>query len=206
IVSVLSGAVLLGGIAAGSVSAQNASSAPRKLQVTAVDTTAADDSVLVFQHAHPSKNPAGSALKHSQFATPGQRANAKSGPSSSDLSFSSSDQVRFPADLSYFGGAVVPLAQSHPIFLLPNGSCPIATCWGDPETFLTDFASSELAHVTDQYVGQHAGGRYTLGADFTLSYTPPAVPLTDANILAIVHASATLSGETGYGHIYHVFL
>jgi hypothetical protein len=204
--AVLSGAVLLGALTASSVAAQSAPPAPRKLQVTAVDTAAADEAVLVFQHAHPAKNPAGTSLKHSQFATPGQRANSSSGPQPFSSSFDGNDQLRFPADLTYNGGAVVPMAQSHPIFLLPGGSCPIATCFGDPETFLTDFGNSPLSHVTDQYVGQHGRDRYTLGDEFALSYTPPAVPLTDGNIRAIVHAAAALSGETGYGHIYHVFL
>src|SRR5262249_47630703 len=157
---------------------------------------------VVFRHAHPAKNAAGAASKRNEFAMPGQRAKSHSAPTSSS-GFETRDKLRFPADLTYLGGAVVPFAQSHPIFLLPNGSCPIAPCWGAPETFLTDFAASDLAHITDQYVGAHSRDRYTLGDEFALSYppTPPTAPLTDANILAIVHAAAALSGETGYEHI-----
>jgi hypothetical protein len=41
-----------------------------------------------------------------------------------------------------------------------------------------------------------------------VSYTPTAktAPLSDADIQAFVHKVAAASGETGYGHIYHVFL
>jgi hypothetical protein len=197
-----------GALAANSIFAQDAKPALRKIQLTSVDTAAANKATVVFTHAHPAKNAAGAAFKHSDLATPGQRARAHAAPPSASSSFEGHDRQRFPADLTYNGGAVVPFAESHPIFLLPNGSCPVATCWGDPETFLTDFANSDLAHITDQYVGQHSRDRYTLGDEFALSYapTPPTAPLTDANILAIVHAAALLSGETGYGHIYHVFL
>jgi hypothetical protein len=207
-VLILSSAALFGGLAANSVLAQNAPPSPRKIQLTSVDTAAADEATVVFSHVHPAKNPAGAALKRGELATPGQRANSNASTLTASSAFEGGDKLRFPADLTYNGGAVVPFAQSHPIFLLPNGSCPIATCWGDPESFLTDFANSDLAHVTDQYVGQHSRGRYILGDEFALSYTPtpPTAPLTDANIRAIVHAAALFSGETGYEHIFHVFL
>ena len=208
LISLVAG-VLLAVLCAGPALAQNARPAPKNLQTTDADAAAADGVTVVYQHVRPAATPAGDSFDRSQFATPAQRANTNAGPVSPNANFSGAngnDQNRFPADLSYLGGAIVPFAQSHPIFLLPNGSCPIATCWGDPESFLTDFAESTLAHVTDQYVGQHSDDRYTLGNEFALSYKPPAVPLTDGNIRAIVHAAALASGETGYGHIYHVFL
>ena len=207
-VSFLSAAVLFCVLTASSALAQDAPRAPRKIQLTSADSAAADNATIVFRHAHPAKNAAGSAFKRSELTTPGHRANSNAGPLTASSAVGGNDRQRFPADLSYLGGAVVPFAQSHPIFLLPNGSCPIATCWGDPETFLTDFGNSDLAHITDQYVAQHSRDRYTLGDEFALSYTPtpPTAPLTDANIRAIVHAAALLNGETGYAHIFHVFL
>jgi hypothetical protein len=204
--SVLSAALLLGTLTAAAVRAQNAKPAPRKIQVTEMDTSASEQAAIVHQHVHPAMTTAGSAFKHSQFATPEQRANAASHAGPKFSGSGGNDQLRFPADLSYLGGPVVPLAQSHPIFLLPNGSCPVATCWGDPETFLNDYGISGLSHITDQYVGSFANDRYTLGDEFALPYTPPPVPLTNNDILAIVHAAASFSGETGYDHIYHVFL
>lgn len=204
LVLVFSSVVLLVALVASFASAQSAPPVPRKLQLTSVDTAAASDATVVFSQAHPARNAAGEALKRGELATPGKRANSKRLSASSAAE--NGDKQRFPADLTYNGGAVVPFAQSHPIFLLPNGSCPIATCWGDPESFLTDFGVSTLSHVTDQYVGARARDRYLLGDEFALSYAPPPVPLTDNNILAIVHAAALLSGETGYEHIFHVFL
>ena len=122
------------------------------------------------------------------------------------LSTSDDLQIRFPADLDFHGGKVVEFAESHPIYLLPNGKCPIAKCWGDPARFLRDIGKSDFIHVVDQYVGEVASNRYRLGDSASISYSPPADPLTDDDMLAVVHAVASLSGETGSRHIYHVFL
>ena len=58
--------------------------------------------------------------------------------------------VRYPADVVYQGGTTVAEAQSHPVYMLPNGRCDIATCWGNPEGFLSDLARSLFIHVADQ--------------------------------------------------------
>jgi len=192
-----------------SAAAQTAPRGPRSLQVNSVDTIAADEATIVFQHVHRANTDAGAAYRQNKISTPGQRANSTSSPNSSTVPFIGTnglDQNRFPADLTYFGGSVVPFTQSHPIFLLPHGSCPIATCWGDPESFLSDFGASDLARITDQYVGAHSSNRYTLGDDFSSSYTPPATPLTDGTMRAIVHQAVLASGESGYEHIFHIFL
>jgi hypothetical protein len=206
-VSVLlpSAVAVLGALAGPLTLAQNAPHDPRKLQLTPADEAAAREATIVYNHVHPARTDAGAALGKNSLSTPGQRAAALSGKFSK-AGREKDDQLRFPGDLTFLGGKVVHMAESHPIFLLPNGSCAIATCWGDPEGFLADFAHSELAHITDQYVGEHQGNRYTLGDQFALSFSPPQKPLTDANIVAVVHAAAALSGESGYGHIFHVFL
>lgn len=211
ILLLLSVVLLLGVLMASSVRAQGRPPGPQRIQVTAADDAAAADSTVIFGHAFAAKNDAGDALKHNQAASARQRAAAQSGQFPEGTSFEGNDQLRFPGDLSnFFGGAVVPFTQSHPIFLLPNNNaaCTANACWGDPNTFLTDFADSGLSHVTDQYVGERVGDRYTLGNQFTVSYTPTpkTAPLTDANIRAIVHIAALSSGQTGYGHIFHVFL
>jgi hypothetical protein len=115
--------------------------------------------------------------------------------------------LRFPGDLSYLGGAVVLAAQSHAIYMLPNGKCDIRLCWGSPEGFLNDFSISTFAHITDEYVGLAASHRYTVGTHANVSYkpTPKTAPLTDSDLQAVVHAMAAKTG-TGYDHIYHVFL
>ncbi len=105
----------------------------------------------------------------------------------------------YPGDLSYLGGPVVTTALSHPLYVDcgPN-------CWGDPATFLGNFEKSNVIHITDQYVGSSANNRYGVGTAAIFSY-PAFAPLTDNDILQLVHAGAFQFGS-GYGHIYHVFL
>jgi len=169
---------------------------------TASDYAAASDATLVYRHARPANTQAGATLKQKEIAERGSSA-MPAGATVTD-----NDQLRFPADLTYNGGAVVRMADAHAIYLLPNGNCAIAKCWGNPEEFLLDLRISEFVHITDQYVGTTANDRYSVGAHTKISYkpTPKTAPLTDADMQAIVHKVASASGQTGYGHIYHVFL
>src|SRR5262249_4778497 len=116
-------------------------------------------------------------------------------------------RVRYPADVQYYGGAVVLSMQSHPVYVNTSATCPNNTCWGNPEAFLHDLAESELIHVVDQYVGSDEPRRYTLGASISVTIpTTAGVPLTDTQIRAAVFAAASATGQVGYGHEYHVFL
>jgi hypothetical protein len=144
----------------------------------------------------------------------GSGALSSRGPRSSVSSTSGSGTSgpRFPADLTFNGGPVVAFAQSHAIYMnpvsagFPNGACAaITNCWGDPEAFLKDLAASDFIHITDQYVNSHADNRYTVGQSAMINYFQTQV-LFDSQILANVHAVAAATGQTGYGHIYHVFL
>jgi hypothetical protein len=203
--------VILGTQTASSVLAQDTPRAQRKIQLSAADDTAAAEATVDYGHALPAKTDAGAALRHSDQSSLASRAAGRSDRSSDDFNHGEGeelDRLRFPGDLSFFGGPTVPFAQSHPIFLASSDgtTCPANTCWGDPNTFLGDFGRSGLSHVTDQYVGQFADNRYTLGDEFILPFTPRATPLIDANIRAIVHAAAVLSGESGFNHEFHVFL
>jgi hypothetical protein len=196
-------------LTASSALAQDASQALRKIQLSAADDSAAADSITVYGHAFASKTEAGAKFRSNQASSFNKRVAGLSSRFSGGASVEGNDHLRFPGDLSnFFGGPTVPFAQSHAIFLLPNGSCPIAVCFGDPLTFLDEFGESGLSHVTDQYVGQSSNNRYTLGDSFAVSFvpTPSTAPLTDANIRAIVHAVAQFSGQTGFNHIFHVFL
>jgi hypothetical protein len=98
------------------------------------------------------------------------------------------------------------------VYLLPNGNCPIATCRGNPELFLSDLSRSDFIHVTDQYTGTTATDRYSVERRAFATFAPPynfsngAVPFTDADIQAFVHAVVQKTGNSGYGHLYHVFL
>jgi hypothetical protein len=168
---------------------------------TAADTAAARQATHLNHHATPSRTPLGSASRGPEIFT----AHPASEAATTDAS-SEHDLVRYPGDLNYHGGPVVEFAESHAIFMLPNGNCHISQCWGDPEGFLRDLARSDFIDVTDQYVGLYAEHRYTVGKRAKVKFVPPNTPFTDADMLAVVHSVASATGETGYGHIYHVFL
>lgn len=165
------------------------------------DKAAASQVKNLFRSATPTHTPGAKAARAEGLLS----LQASSRNKDSD-NFFDQDDVRYPGDLTYLGGAVVDSAQSHNIYLLPNGKCPISQCWGDPAGFLKSVAHSDLIHLIDQYIGLSSNDRYTLGFNATLSYTPPATPLTDNDMLAVVHAVASLTGDSGYGHIFHIFL
>jgi hypothetical protein len=112
----------------------------------------------------------------------------------------------FPDHMTRRGGAVILTTKNHFV----NVNCPSATCWGSPNptTFLSNLGASNFVHVLDQYAGSTANNRYTLGTSVAVTYSPLfSNTLSQGDILSIVHAAAkALPGQTGYGHIYHVFL
>ncbi len=165
------------------------------------DKAAAAQVKNLFRSGAPAHTPGAKASRAEGLLS--LQASSHKAPSAS---FLDKDDVRYPGDLTYLGGAVVDSAQSHNIYLLPNGNCPISQCWGDPAGFLKSLAHSDLIHLVDQYIGLGANNRYTPGFSAKLSYTPPATPLTDDDMLAVVHAVASLTGDSGYGHIFHIFL
>jgi hypothetical protein len=169
--------------------------------LNAADKAAAAQATNMFHLAQPTNTPRGKAARGEGILT--QRSSSIAAKSNES---SGNGGVRYPGDLSYHGGPVVDSAQSHAIYLLPNGNCLISQCWGNPEGFLKDLSNSQFIHLVDQYIGLHSGDRYTLGKKVKLNYVPPSTPLTDNDILAAVHAVASSTGQTGYGHIYHVFL
>lgn len=111
--------------------------------------------------------------------------------------------VVYPADLSFFGGHVLKTLTSHNIYLNDP-----STEWGNPQGFLNNLNASTFIHVTDQYVGSTANGRYHTGANALIHKTyflsvDNIVPQTD--LLAFVHNAAHVLGS-GYGHEFHIFL
>jgi hypothetical protein len=169
--------------------------------VSAFDKSAAVQARNNFHRGQPANTPR-------RKSTRGELALTQRPASAASKSADSSARgaVRYPADLSYQGGPVVDFAQSHAIYLLPDGKCPIPQCWGNPEGFLRDLSNSDFIHLVDQYIGLGASRRYTVGTKAKVTYTPPKVPLTDDYMLTAVHAVAVASGKNGYGHIFHVFL
>jgi hypothetical protein len=177
------------------------SQATNEVSIDAADKAAAQQARNVFRQAQPTNTTRGKASREERALT------LRSSSGRGTLGNSSPQGgVRYPGDLSFQGGSVVDSAQSHAIYLLPNGKCPISHCWGNPEGFLKDLSNSQFIHLVDQYIGLRASERYTLGNGAKVKYVPPKVPLTDADILTVLHAVASASGGNGYGHIFHVFL
>jgi len=173
---------------------------------SAADWAAARHATHLSRHARPAHLDAAPRIAGTLPSHPASAAAPAAAPAGPPL-------VRYPGDLSYHGGAVVDFTESHAIYLNPNGSCTIASCWGNPEGFLRDLGQSGFIHLVDQYVGLSANNRYTVGRRTRINFQPnppsgpfASAPFTDDDMLAVVHAVASASDETGYQHIYHVFL
>lgn len=173
------------------------------VNLNSADKSAATQAKNVVRHAQPTNMPRAKGARGEGLLT--QRA-ASFAAKSNNSPENQTPGTRYPGDLGYQGGPVVDAAESHAIYLLPNGKCPIPQCWGNPEKFLKDLSDSRLIHLVDQYIGLGASERYTRGNRAKLSYAPPSTPFTDNDMLAVVHAVAALTGQTGYGHIFHIFL
>ena len=70
----------------------------------------------------------------------------------------------YPADLAYNGGKVLKSATSN-LVLIDHP----ATEWGSPGIFLTNLEKSDFIHVIDQYVGESADDRYSVGTRFAFA-------------------------------------
>jgi hypothetical protein len=106
----------------------------------------------------------------------------------------------FPADLTNLSGGVKNTLQSAgSVNIYYN--CADESCWGDPESFLSDLAVSRFIHVVDQYVGDRRNRRYPLAA--TMTATGSAATLTTSEVESIVHQAALAQGT---GHIFHLFV
>src|SRR6267154_5207650 len=179
--------VLISGFGIGVARAQGAAQDEVKSGPTASDKAAADEATVIYRHARPANTAAGAGLKQKEIASglgsSSSAAHAGAATATGAATPTDNDYLRFPGDLTYNGGAVVRVAESHPIFLLPknNTKCATASCWGNPEAFLRDLNVSEFIHITDQYVGATANNRYPVAAHKLISYTPTtnAHPLTD---------------------------
>lgn len=200
-ISLLAGCTIL--TAAMTVCVLDAKAQRKPIRVTPseADLAAGRDAEVVFFKAYSGTKP--KTLPESKLSLHGNSQRDESRGANSQES--GDDFVRIPGHLSFLGGHVVEFAESHNIYLLPQGST-VAGNWGDPETFLEDLGKSEFIHVTDQYVHETANNRYRLGGGATIPFTVSATPLIDAQIRGIVHAVALATGEAGYNHIYHVFL
>jgi hypothetical protein len=173
------------------------------LNLSANDSDAVSQAQDVKHHARPANTSAARDARSKELS------NLHLASPNSNGSEPSDKNVRYPGDLQYHGGAVVDSTVQHLIFvnLSKSTSChTVATCWGNPFGFLQDLGNSNFIRVVDQYTGDNGNGRYTVSQiAASVNITTGPHPLTDANILAIVHLVASFFG-TGYGNLYHVFL
>jgi hypothetical protein len=196
----VTGAMLLVQLGAPTLQSQSLSSKEVTLTPSSNDYEAAAAAKNQKIHARPTHTPVGRSTSPAAISN-SPNANALLSP----IAAPDSGGPRYPADLEYHGGHIVPSMQHHAIYMNPDGACTIASCWGDPEGFLSDLGQSSFIHVVDQYTG--GTGPYTVSnTHFTVNYHPNAAPFTDADMLAIVHAVASLTSQAGYGNEYHVFL
>jgi len=211
-------ALLVGLSQAIGVNAQAPDTTGISVQVTAADRAAVSNSTAGRPHYLSAKGSNEFRARRDQILHAWQDFSNAASNSGASRTVSSASQaslphVTYPSDLVYTGGPTVDHAHHHAIYMLPNGVCPVQTCWGNPEGFLRDLSQSDFIHVTDQYVGTSDDDRYPVGKRAFVSFTPPrnfskgSTPFTDAEIQAVVHAVASALGESGgYGQIYHVFL
>jgi hypothetical protein len=164
-----------------------------RVEVSGSDVAAAASFSNFRYHILPANTPAGKiAVASHGFGT----APAAKVPSVPSPGF-------YPDDLTFFGGPVAKSLVNHNVYVdcaLPNGGC-----WGNPSRFLSDLNHSKFIHVTDQYVGTRANGRYPVGKAIAASFDLFTNTIGESDLLSIVHAAAKKEG-TGHGHIYHVFL
>lgn len=198
----IAGAAFLVPLLAVNLLSQPTASRQVTVTVSASDYAAAAAARNVRVHLRPANTPAG--RKTSPLAISNSPA-----ITASPLVAPDSGGPRFPADLEFHGGKTVPSMHHVAIYMNPNGACSnIANCWGDPEGFLSDLGASDFIHVVDQYTGSTADDRYTVASTHVMiNYRPNAMPFTDADIRAIVHAVALALGTPdGYSNEFHVFL
>jgi hypothetical protein len=183
---------------------------PTAVSPSAYDRQQAVHAQHVMLHVMPANTPAGRAAQGTKrFGAHSSGANLPPpGRSQSD------GTVRYPGDVQFHGGNVVQSAEEYLIYvnLASSASChTVATCWGDPSSFLHDLGLSDFIHVVDQYAGVDSSDRYRASPQLiNVNYAPTAGagrPFTDLDIQTIVHAVVrALRLPTGYHSIFDVFL
>jgi hypothetical protein len=196
------GTALLILVSAINLHSQQSTSREVTLTPSSADYAAAAAAQNVKIHARPANTAVGRKTSTAVIS------NSPTGAAGPQNSAPDSGGPRFPGDLTFHGGNVVVSVQHHAIYMNPKGACTIASCWGDPEGFLSDLGKSEFIHVVDQYTGNTADDRYTVSnTHVMINYKPNSAPFTDADMRAVVHAAAAALGiPGGYGDEFHVFL
>lgn len=176
------------------------------------DSFAASQAQNARHHARPANTPAGREARRSELSNMHSSHPAEAPAAPAPAADPAPAVTRYPGDLQNNGGPVVPSMQSYLVYvnLGRRASCSTVTsCWGNPQAFLQDLGQSTFIHVVDQYVGATDSNRYTVSTSgVRVTYPMRDRPLTDNDMLTIVHAVANFLPGTpsGYGNEYHIFL
>ena len=161
------GTALLVLVSAINLHSQQSTSREVTLTPSSADYAAAAAAQNVKIHARPANTAVGRKTSTAVIS------NSPTGAAGPQNSAPDSGGPRFPGDLTFHGGNVVVSVQHHAIYMNPKGACTIASCWGDPEGFLSDLGKSEFIHVVDQYTGNTADDRYTVSnTHVMINYKP----------------------------------
>jgi hypothetical protein len=171
-----------------------------QVRITQADRNAAGGVVRIPPHPNYANTPVGIAARNQAS----QSRTAVAATSTEDVV--GNGWTLSPGDVHYQGGMVVQQAVSHAVYVNPGGACTIASCWGNPEGFLTDLSNSDFIHLLDEYTGETGNRRYTVGTRAVLTDELPSNTLYYSDLLAILHNLVMKTGEAGYGNIYHLFL
>jgi len=179
----------------------------RHISITQADTAAATSVKSSYYHVMAAGAP-GARERAAALNGESERQLARMLPNEESISRTPTPEVLaspffFPADLKSGGGITLKTTVSHAIYVDYTGT--IAANWGNPEGFLTDLGKSTFIHLSDQYTGVATNGRYTVGANASVSYGFFGNTLYEHELWAIVHAVAAKDGR-GTGHLYHIFL
>ena len=166
-----------------------------------MDRAQAGDARDLRTHALPANTPAAKAIRAVELAKRLQENAQEAEPQTVVPNLASPSF--YPEDLVYSKGSLVKNAQFHDVYV---NCTTVSTCWGNPAGFLTDLGKSSFIHITDQYVGTTANNRYILGAGAFVTYSFSGNILFETDIVTIVHAVAQNLKNSGYGHIFHVYL
>jgi hypothetical protein len=112
----------------------------------------------------------------------------------------------YPADVSYFGGAVIVSSVFTNVYFAGVPGCSTESCWGHPFEFLTDLTASKFLRITNHYVGSTAPNRYAVNDQFVTVASGFCTSPSFCSGNDILSLAAALGSQFGNDSIYHIFL
>ena len=147
--------------------------ADRPVRVTAADHAAARSAVVMHRKSHQVNGRV--VIRDSDRSREGMSlAQVFASTADRNSGGGTTSGPRYMGDLHNFGGATLTATQQHSIFMFGSSGCrSVASCWGNPNTFLRDLGRSNFMHITDQYTGLHSDRRYSVGQSYAGTLNTP---------------------------------